>query len=240
MPNPSVFLGAEPLAASSSGAKSEATEECSAHEGRVFEILALLREQALFWVLWDRRSRPGAFFVSNHNEPIFVAKPQVLRCLLCHSDALGADILALKTRGRKGLITYNKAHGTNAIRKHVEHEHGEVSSRFYRDIVECSLKPAVLSDRQPAKKCERVTPGAISAFFGSTKCVKNNDEHQKAFLEDIVLLIAKRYYPLSSVENMWFRQFALCRDPRVVFPSCKSLTEDVLLAMVEHTLETIV
>ena len=39
---------------------------------------------------------------------------------------------------------------------------------------------------------------------------------------------------------MWLRQFALRRDPRVVFPSCKSLTEDVLLAMVEHTLKTIV
>ena len=169
LPNASIFLGAEPNpAASSSGARSEATEESSACEGRVLEILACLQEQALFWVPWGRRSGPWAFFVPNNNKPILLDKPQVLRCLFCHSDALGADMFALKTRGRKGLITYNKAHGTNAMRKHVEHEHGEVSSRFYRDIAERSMKPAVLGDRQPAKKRERVTPGAISAFFGST------------------------------------------------------------------------
>ena len=71
-------------------------------------------------------------------------------------------------------------------------------------------------------------------------CIEKNDEHQKTFPEDLVLLIAKGYYPLSSVENMWLKRFALRHDPRVVFPSRKSLTEDVLPAMVEHTLETIV
>ena len=40
-----------------------------------------------------------------------------------------------------------------------------------------SMKPVVLGDRQPAKKRERVTPGAISAFFGSTNAYKNNNEH---------------------------------------------------------------
>ena len=49
LPNVSVFLGAEPNpAASSSGARSEATKESSARKGRVLEILAFLREQALF------------------------------------------------------------------------------------------------------------------------------------------------------------------------------------------------
>ena len=101
----------------------------------------------------------------NNNEQILLDKPQVLCCLLCHFDALGADMLALKTRGRKGLITYNKAHGMNAMKKYVEHEHGEVSSRFYKDIAERSMKPAVLGDKQPAKKRERVTHGAISILW---------------------------------------------------------------------------
>ena len=142
LPNASIFLRAEPNpTALSSGARSEATEESSAREGRVLEILACLREQALFWIPWGRRSGPWAFFVLSNNEPILLDKPQVLRCLLGHSNALGADMLALKTRGRKGLITFNKAHGTNVMRKHMEHEHGEMSSRFYRDIAECRAPP---------------------------------------------------------------------------------------------------
>ena len=59
LPNASIFLGAEPNpATSSSGARNEATEESSAREGRVLEILACLREQALFWVPWGCRSGP--------------------------------------------------------------------------------------------------------------------------------------------------------------------------------------
>ena len=73
-------------------------------------------------------------------------------------------------------------------------KHSEVSNRFYRDIAECSMNPAVLGDRQPTKNCERVILGAILAFFGSTNVIKKKDEYQKAFLEDLVLLIARGYY----------------------------------------------
>ena len=93
---------------------------------------------------------------------------------------------------------------------------------------------------QPTKKYERETPWAISTFSVSTNEYRKNDEHQKAFLEDLIFLIAKGYYPLRSVENMWLRQFALHRDLCVVFPFCKSLIEDVLYAMVEQTLDTFV
>ena len=79
------------------------------------------------------------YFPPNNNEPVVLKNTQVLRYLLCYSSVLGVDVLVQNTRGQKGVITYNKAHGMTAMKKHVEHEHQEVLSRYYREVLECRL-----------------------------------------------------------------------------------------------------
>jgi hypothetical protein len=46
---------------------------------------------------------------------------------------------------------------------------------------------------------------------------KNQDEAQKLFLEDLMLLIAKGYLPLSTCENLCMHRLALMLDPKLVF-----------------------
>ena len=114
--------------------RSEASEEVTVREARVENDLVKLQQQARFWMPWDRKSAPWALFMSNYNEAVSLNKPQVLCCLLYPFESLGAHIVALKTKGRKGLVTYNKAHGTTAMMKHVKSEHVEVPNRYNVEI----------------------------------------------------------------------------------------------------------
>jgi hypothetical protein len=55
-----------------------------------------------------------------------------------------------------------------------------------------------------------------------------------------VLLIVKRLLLLSIVENIWMKRFGLQEDQWVVFPLCKTLTEDILLFMMKRALQKLV
>lgn len=94
------------------------------------------------------------------------------------------------------------------MRKHAESEHGEVSSRYNVEIFAHCMSVHGAARKEPAKKQNRPTLGYISSFFGSKVPYKKGDEQQKFFLEDLVLLIAKGYYPLSSVDSLWLRRFS--------------------------------
>ena len=56
-------------------------------------------------------------------------------------------------------------------------------------------------------------------------------------LEDLLLYMAKSYRPLSSIEDIWLRRMCLRIDPHIVFPSRRQLSEEILPAMVEKTME---
>jgi hypothetical protein len=58
----------------------------------------------------------------------------------------------------------------------------------------------------------------ISSFFGNPIPYKKHEECQKTFLEDLVLLIAKGFFLLSSCENIWMQCLALQVDPKIIFP----------------------
>jgi preprotein translocase subunit SecB len=53
---------------------------------------------------------------------------------------------------------------------------------------------------------------------------KKQDETQKLFLEDLVLLMAKGFFPLSTCENVQMWKLALRLDPNMVFPFRKTLS----------------
>ena len=164
--------------------------------------------QTQYWAPWGWKSTPWALFLPNNNEPVVLEKPQVLLFLLCHSRALGVDVLMQKTRGRKDLITYNKAHGTTTMKIQVEHENQEVSSRYYREVLVRRLIPPSLSERNA------LTPSGISSFLSSSLPYKKYNEQPKSFIEDLVLLIAKGYHHLSSVRTSGS---GICLAPRPTY-----------------------
>jgi hypothetical protein len=58
---------------------------------------------------------------------------------------------------------------------------------------------------------------------------------QKDFLQDLGLLIMKNNLPLQFVESVWFKRLILHLFPRVVFPSIKQFSQEILPNLVEKT-----
>jgi hypothetical protein len=52
---------------------------------------------------------------------------------------------------------------------------------------------------QLAKKCPKITLGAISFFFGSKTPYRKQDEAHKLFLEDLMLFIVKKIFSLEYI-----------------------------------------
>jgi len=84
---------------------------------------------------------------------------------------------------------------------------------------------------QLAKKCTKVTTRAISSFFGSKTLYKRHDETQKLLLEDLMLLIAKGYFPLNTYENVWMHRLALRLDSKLMFPIQRALEKEIFPTM---------
>ncbi len=55
-----------------------------------------------------------------------------------------------------------------------------------------------------------------------------------------MLLVVKSLLPLNTIESLRMKWFGLQRDPQAMFPSWRTLIEDILLSMVEFTLQEFV
>jgi hypothetical protein len=56
---------------------------------------------------------------------------------------------------------------------------------------------------RPTKEHSKIAHCAISTFLESKTPFKKQNEVQKLFLEDLVLLMTKRLFPLNTGENVW-------------------------------------
>ncbi len=56
---------------------------------------------------------------------------------------------------------------------------------------------------------------------------------QKDFLHDLGLLIMKNNLPLQFVESVWFKHLILHLSIRIVFPSRKRFSQEILPNLVE-------
>lgn len=112
-------------------------------------------------------------------------------------------------------------------------EHVEVLSKYKADMQSREMAEG----RRPSKKRKIITQYAITNCFGSKNPYKKEDMSQQRFLEDLVLYLAKRYRPLTIVENAWLRRLVICQYPRVVFLSRKQLFEHVFSDRVAKTME---
>ncbi len=50
-----------------------------------------------------------------------------------------------------------------------------------------------------------ITLRSIFAFFNNTTTYQKSNEKQKAFIDDLVLVVVKGLLPLNMIENLWMR-----------------------------------
>jgi hypothetical protein len=53
-----------------------------------------------------------------------------MRCIVCHNNVVGFEILALHTRLQKGFIAYHKSNDIITMKKHVKFEHNTLIKKF--------------------------------------------------------------------------------------------------------------
>lgn len=122
------------------------------------------------------------------------------------------------------------------MKKGYESEHSNIWKVYVSELSIWNFAKTNPFEKQNSKVWKVVTPSSIFTFFGNT----TSQEEQKAFIDDLVLLIMKGLFLLNIVENIWMRWFGLQRDRWAMFPSCKTLTDDILPFMMKCTLQELV
>jgi hypothetical protein len=59
-------------------------------------------------------------------------------------------------------------------------------------------------------------------------------------VEDMTLFMVKGFLLMKNVESIWLQRLAYMLCPCIVFPSKKTLVEDILPSLVEKTMSTYV
>ncbi len=77
----------------------------------------------------------------------------------------------------------------------------------------------------------------ISKFFGTKDPSKKNVVQQKNFLQDLAFLVVKNHFPIQFVESTWLKHLVMHLCPRVVFPSRKMFSQEILVDLLEKTKE---
>ncbi len=85
-----------------------------------------------------------------------------------------------------------------------------------------------------------VTLESISSFFNNIQHNKILDEKQKNSVHDFVLVVVKGLFFLSKIDNICMKRFDLQKDSQLMFPSCKTLIDEVLLCMMKRTFQKFV
>jgi preprotein translocase subunit SecB len=95
-------------------------------------------------------------------------------------------------------------------------------------------------ENQSSKVWKVVTLESISSFFNNIQHNKILDEKQKNSVHDFVLVVVKGLFFLSKIDNICMKRFDLWKDSQLMFPSCKTLIDEVLLCMMKCTFQKFV
>jgi hypothetical protein len=77
----------------------------------------------------------------------------------------------------------------------------------------------------------------ISKFLGAKDPPKKDVVQQKNFLQDLAFLVVKNHFPIEFVESTWLKHLVMHLCPRVVFPSKKMFSQEILVDLMEKTKE---
>ncbi len=86
---------------------------------------------------------------------------------------------------------------------------------------------------QPTIKRPNVYNFEILEFFGAKDILKKGVVQQKQILQDLALLVIKNHFPIQFVESTWLKHSIMHLCARVVFPSRKMFSQEVLVDLVE-------
>nr|XP_024359895.1 uncharacterized protein LOC112274515 isoform X1 [Physcomitrium patens] len=194
-----------------------------------------LRANQNFWAPHGRASATWAFYVVNDNSEPDSARPQQMRCAICH-PAQQEHRPNSATRVRKGVVTYNKQHGTTSMKKHVAQEHGDIFTKYKATRMSNATTRAEFQHSRRMKNDP--LPSIISDILYNQNSNKKFDPAQERLLEDLVLYVAKGCHPMSVVENVWLKKLVMNRQfGRVSFPSSRQLTDEVIPRVVSQIIE---
>lgn len=89
-------------------------------------------------------------------------KIQQLRCNICFPRVLPPSLIEKKTKGKKGIITYNKSYGISSMKHHVEALYLELLTTY---VAKCFVHDNVIGSQerndeggrlmQPANKVQK-------------------------------------------------------------------------------------
>jgi formate-dependent nitrite reductase cytochrome c552 subunit len=83
------------------------------------------------WRGHDRNALCWSFFIVNNNNIVDGSKPQIMRCMNCHVNFVS---YSLRTKERKGTITYFMKNGITTLKKHVDADHIVLAKRFEEEM----------------------------------------------------------------------------------------------------------
>jgi len=103
-------------------------------------------------------------------------KLQMLQCIICRIEQVGAFDLCQCSTLRKGLIKYGKINGITPIRTHVESTHPKLVARRKLTIIKELVMTTTSHSRQFGKKQFGPFGFAITSYFGVTNPYKKFDD----------------------------------------------------------------
>ncbi len=132
----------------------------------------------MFWKLEGKNAICWAFYVVNDNKPVDGKVPQVMRChLYCYKTVV---LYNLRTKLRKGLISYYKTIGISSLEKHVDAEHGLLAKKLDEEV---NNAVRIEVERQPTKKRLNVSSYEIFEFFLQNFFIRRMKFNRSNFLK---------------------------------------------------------
>jgi hypothetical protein len=128
--------------------------------------LRLLVDNQAKWIPFHYNSFVWGFFTLNEGglERVDTTKAQKMRCIICHATKTTSSSSSTRhTRAKKGLITYNPAHGTTSIKNHIDSIH-TTDFQHYSEAAMAKATAEKQSRRQTKKK-KTMQSSQILDFF---------------------------------------------------------------------------
>jgi hypothetical protein len=121
-----------------------------------------------------------------------------MRCIIYHNETTPPKILAIRTRCRKGLITYHKFNGITTMKKYVESYHSTLVEKLLEDPTNLATRSSF--NCEPNKKKVQVSPSATFGFFSFANKFKKDDAIQVVLLENLMLFVIKGLMFTRTIE----------------------------------------
>ena len=202
--------------------------------------LHLLSSRLQFWKSKNRSMPFWGFLEAQEKSPSSDEEDEkneiILYCTLCNINSPSSENSSLKNkRERKGIFKYSSAIGTRALRRHFQKHHPcellEFTQFLEEQQSELRKRCSEYSNNTfPSKRAKAQHPRHQTAItlFSELPKYKANAPEQLLFHRDLVNYVALSFRPLSTVDDVNFKNLILHLNPRVTIPSRRTLTDTLI------------